>query len=174
MQKILPSLVLMLVCAVVCGLLAAANAVTKDKIAQAEAEKVQKSLTAVFGEDTYTELENTAEDITAVEYITAVYENSKGMLIFDVTADGYAKGGIRALIGINPDGTVASVGIVSLSETPGLGTKINDPAYLSKYTGIVGVKEAPDAISGATYSSKGLKRAVDTALTAFAQQKEVQ
>ncbi|MBR2913716.1 MAG: FMN-binding protein [Oscillospiraceae bacterium] len=168
MQKILPSLVLMLVCAVVCGLLAAANAVTKDKIAQAEAEKVQKSLTAVFGEDTYTELENTAEDITAV------YENSKGMLIFDVTADGYAKGGIRALIGINPDGTVASVGIVSLSETPGLGTKINDPAYLSKYTGIVGVKEAPDAISGATYSSKGLKRAVDTALTAFAQQKEVQ
>ena len=168
MQKILPSLVLMLVCAVVCGLLAAANAVTKDKIAQAEAEKVQKSLTAVFGEDTYTELENTAEDITAV------YENSKGMLIFDVTADGYAKGGIRALIGINPDGTVASVGIVSLSETPGLGTKINDPAYLSKYTGIVGVKEAPDAISGATYSSKGLKRAVDTALTAFAQKKEVQ
>ena len=168
MQKILPSLVLMLVCAVVCGLLAAANAVTKDKIVQAEAEKVQKSLTAVFGEDTYTELENTAEDITAV------YENSKGMLIFDVTADGYAKGGIRALIGINPDGTVASVGIVSLSETPGLGTKINDPAYLSKYTGIVGVKEAPDAISGATYSSKGLKRAVDTALTAFAQQKEVQ
>ncbi|MBR4100611.1 MAG: FMN-binding protein [Oscillospiraceae bacterium] len=168
MQKILPSLVLMLVCAAVCGLLAAANSVTKDKIAQAEAEKVQKSLTAVFGEDTYTELENTAEDITAV------YENSKGMLIFDVTADGYAKGGIRALIGINPDGTVASVGIVSLSETPGLGTKINDPAYLSKYTGIVGVKEAPDAISGATYSSKGLKRAVDTALTAFAQQKEVQ
>lgn len=168
MQKIIPSLVLMLVCAVVCGLLAAANAVTKDKIAQAEAEKVQKSLTAVFGEDTYTELENTAEDITAV------YENSKGMLIFDVTADGYAKGGIRALIGINPDGTVASVGIVSLSETPGLGTKINDPAYLSKYTGIVGVKEAPDAISGATYSSKGLKRAVDTALMAFAQQKEVQ
>ncbi len=168
MQKILPSLVLMLVCAVVCGLLAAANTVTKDKIAQAEAEKVQKSLTAVFGEDTYTELENTAEDITAV------YENSKGMLIFDVTADGYAKGGIRALIGINPDGTVASVGIVSLSETPGLGTKINDPAYLSKYTGIVGVKEAPDAISGATYSSKGLKRAVDTALTAFSQQKEAQ
>lgn len=168
MQKILPSLVLMLVCAVVCGLLAAANAVTKDKIAQAEAEKVQKSLTAVFGEDTYTEIDNTAENITAV------YENSKGMLIFDVTADGYAKGGIRALIGINPDGTVASVGIVSLSETPGLGTKINDPAYLSKYTGIVGVKEAPDAISGATYSSKGLKRAVDTALTAFAQQKEVQ
>ncbi len=168
MQKILPSLVLMLVCAVVCGLLAAANAVTKDKIVQAEAEKVQKSLTAVFGEDTYTEIENTAENITAV------YENSKGMLIFDITSDGYAKGGIRALIGVNPDGTVASVGIVSLSETPGLGTKINDPAYLSKYAGVSDMANAPDAISGATYSSNGLKNAVNAALTAFAQHKEVQ
>ncbi len=168
MQKILPSLVLMLVCAVVCGLLAAANAVTKDKIVQAEAEKVQKSLTAVFGEDTYTEIENTAENVTAV------YENSKGMLIFDITADGYAKGGIRALIGVNPDGTITSVGIVSLSETPGLGTKINDPAYLSKYAGVSDPANAPDAISGATYSSKGLKNAVSTALTAFAQYKEVQ
>ncbi len=168
MQKILPSLVLMLVCAVVCGLLAAANAVTKDKIAQAEAEKVQKSLTAVFGEGTYTELETTAEDITAM------YENSEGMLIFDVTADGYAKGGIRVLIGVNPDGTVAGVGIVSLSETPGLGTKINDPAYLAKYEGVAEAKDAPDAISGATYSSKGLKNAVEAALAAYAQQKEVQ
>lgn len=168
MQKILPSLVLMLVCAVVCGLLAAANLVTKDKIAQAEAEKVQKSLISVFGEDIYTEMENT------VEGITAVYQNSEGMLIYDITADGYAKGGIRALIGVNPDGKVASVGIVSLTETPGLGTKIGDPAYLAKYEGTQGMKDAPDAISGATYSSKGLRNAVDLAVSAFHRKKEVQ
>ena len=168
MQKTLPSLILMLVCAVVCGLLAAANMVTKDKIAQAEAEKVQKSLTAVFGEDTYTELENT------VEGITAVYQKSDGLMIYDITADGYAKGGIRALIGVNAEGTVASVGIVSLAETPGLGTKINDPAYLAQYEGTQGAKDAPDAISGATYSSKGLRNAVDLAIHAFHQTKEVQ
>ena len=168
MQKILPSLVLMLVCAVVCGLLAAANAVTKDKIVQAEADKVQKSLTAVFGEDTYTELSTDAEGITAV------YRNSAGMYIFDITADGYAKGGIRALIGVNPDGTVADIGIVSLAETPGLGTKINDPAYLAAYKGIEGIKAAPDTISGATYSSKGLESAVQAALDAAAQIKEVE
>ncbi len=168
MQKFLPSLVLMLVCAVVCGLLAAANAVTKDKIAQAEAEKVQKSLTAVFGEDTYTEVPSVSEEITAV------YRNSAGMYIFDITVDGYAKDGIRALIGVNPDGTVADIGIVSLAETPGLGTKISDPAYLAAYIGIQGSKAAPDAISGATYSSYGLNCAVDAAISAFTQQKEVE
>ncbi len=168
MQKILPSLVLMLVCAVVCGLLAAANAVTKDKIAQAETDKVQKSLTAVFGVDTYTELSTDAEPVTAV------YRNSAGMYIFDITADGYAKGGIRALIGVNADGTVADIGIVSLSETPGLGTKINDTAYLSQYSGIADTADAPDAISGATYSSRGLRSAVQTALDAMVQIKEVE
>ncbi len=168
MQKFLPSLVLMLVCAVVCGLLAAANAVTKDKIAQTERDKVQNSLISVFGEDTYTELECSLEDITAV------YQNSSGMMIYDITADGYAKDGIRALIGVAPSGTITDIGIVSLSETPGLGTKINNPDYLARYQGINSTMFAPDAISGATYSSNGLKQAVITVLKAHAQLKEVQ
>ncbi len=168
MQKVLPSLVLMLVCAIVCGLLAAANAVTKDKIVQAEADKVQKSLAAVFGEGTYTEIAFDSEEVTAV------YENSAGMYIFDITADGYAKGGIRALIGVNPDGTVADIGIVSLAETPGLGTKINDPAHLTKFIGIQDTADAPDAISGATYSSRGLEAAVQTALDAMAHIEEAE
>lgn len=168
MQKILPSLVLMLVCAVVCGLLAAANAVTKDKIAQAESDKVQNSLISVFGEDTYTEIESNIPDVSAI------YQNSDGMMIYDVTADGYAKGGIRALIGISPNGTIADIGIVSLAETPGLGTKINDPAYLAGYKNMNNPMFFPDAISGATFSSNGLQNAVMTALNAFYQQKEVQ
>lgn len=168
MQKILPALILMAVCAVVCGLLAAANAVTKDKIVQAESHKVQKSLTAVFGEDAYTELPSVSEEITAV------YQNSAGMYIFDITADGYAKDGIRALIGIEPDGTVAGIGIVSLAETPGLGTKISDPAHLAKFSGIQDTADAPDAISGATYSSRGLESAVQTALDVMAQIEEVE
>ncbi len=169
MQKILPSLVLTLVCAIVCGLLALANAVTKDKIAEAEAQKVQDSLIAVFGkESSYTELENTNEAVTAV------YESSSGMLIFDITVSGYNKDGIRTLISVNTDGTVAGLGIVSISETVGLGTRIEDEAFLSKYIGVSDAQEGPDAITGATYSSNGLKNAVDIALHAYADMKEVQ
>ena len=49
-EKLYPALVLTLVCAVVCGLLAAVDLATKGKIVQAESDKVQKSLVAVFGE----------------------------------------------------------------------------------------------------------------------------
>lgn len=168
MQKVLPSLVLTLVCAVVCGLLAAANAVTKDKIAEAEAQKVQDSLIAVFGEGTYTELANTNEAITAV------YQSGSGILIFDITVSGYNKDGIRTLIGVNTDGTVADLGIVSISETAGLGTKIDDEAFLSGYIGVSDAQEGPDAITGATYSSNGLRNAVTIALEAYTTMKEVQ
>ena len=121
-EKLLPSAVLTIVCAVVCGLLAAANAATHDKIVQAEADKVQKSLVRCFGEGTYTPLE------TAFEGVTAVYESTDGLQIYDITADGYSKGGIRALIGIAQDGSIAGIGIVSCGETAGVGTKITDPA----------------------------------------------
>ena len=41
-----PPVVLAVVCACCCGLLAVANSVTKDKIAAAEAASIQESLTS--------------------------------------------------------------------------------------------------------------------------------
>ena len=73
-----------------------------------------------------------------------------GVLIFDITVSGYNKDGIRALIGITQDGTVENLGMVSISETAGLGTKINDKAFLSGYIGAADAAEGPDAITGAT------------------------
>ena len=157
-EKLLPSLVLTLVCAIVCGLLAAVHALTRDKIVQAESDKVQNSLTSVFGRGTYTPLN--------VQYdgVSQVYSNGAGLTIYDITADGYSKGGIRALIGIDENGTVAAVGIVSCEETAGVGTKITDPAYLDGFTGAAGADGYPDMISGATFSSRGIRAAVTLAL----------
>jgi electron transport complex protein RnfG len=164
-EKIIPSLVLTIVCAIVCGLLAVVNLVTKDKIAQAEIDKVQKSLVSVFGEDTYTQIDAQPEGVTAV------YTSQSGLTIFDITADGYSKGGIRALIGFHEDGTIANVGIVSCGETAGVGTKIQDNSYLTQYAGAADSTDYPDLISGATFSSTGLRNAVELAAQAF---KEVQ
>lgn len=160
-KKLMPSLILTLVSAVVCGLLAAANLLTRDKIAQAEADKVQKSLTDVFGEDTYTQLPDTMEGVTAI------YQNSSGITIFDITADGYAKSSIRTLVGINPDGSIADVGIVSCKETAGIGTRILEPDYLTGFSGAADITEYPDLISHATFSSTGLRNAVSLAQEAF-------
>ena len=49
-EKIMPPLVLTLICVIISGLLVLANAATKDKIAQAQQDKLNTSLEALFGE----------------------------------------------------------------------------------------------------------------------------
>ena len=156
-EKILPALVLTIVCAVVCGLLAVVNALTRDKIVQAEADKVQRSLVSVFGEGNYQPLD------MYYEGVSQVYDGN-GLTIYDITVDGYSKNGIRALIGIDDQGEVAAVGIVSCGETAGVGTKVAAPDYLAKFRGAKDESGYPDMISGATFSSKGIRRAVTLAL----------
>lgn len=164
-EKIMPSVVVTLVCAIVCGLLAAVNAATADRIVQAEADKVQRSLAAVFGEDTYTQLEESFENVDGV---STAYRNSKNVTIYDISADGYAKGGIRVLVGIAEDGSVAGVGFVSCGETAGIGTRVTESSYLAGFTGATGEMDYPDMISGATFSSKGLRSAVKLAQACYA------
>lgn len=168
-EKIMPSVVVTLVCAIVCGLLAAVNAATADRIVQAEADKVQRSLAAVFGEDTYTQAETSVEYLTSdYSRVTAIYQNSRNYTIYDVTADGYAKGGIRVLVGIAEDGSVAGVGFVSCGETAGIGTRVTEDSYLAGFSGATGLPDYPDMISGATFSSRGLRDAVQLAQACFA------
>ena len=65
-----------------------------------------------------------------------------------------------------------------MTETPGLGTNVNEPEFLTRFTGIaddvVIVKKTPsadsevEAVTGATYSSKGVAAAVNTAINVYA------
>lgn len=156
-EKLLPSVVLTLVCAIVCGLLAVVNFLTRDKIARAEEDKIRNGLVSVFGERQFEPLDMSFEGVNQVY-------RSEDMLIFDIVTDGYSKGGIHALIGIDEASCVAAVGIVSCGETAGVGTKITAPDYLDKFNGAADESGYPDMISGATFSSKGLRNAVTLAL----------
>lgn len=110
--------------------------------------------------------------------ITKVIRKNDGSLAFEVVVKGY-KEGFDILVGVK-DGAVAGAAIVSVGEeTPGLGTKTNDPAFLDKFKGISGtaviVKSAPaadnevQAVTSATFSSKGVAKAVNIALAAYEQ-----
>ena len=60
--------------------------------------------------------------------------------------------------------------IVSLSETAGLGSRVNDAAYLAQYIGKGGslvFKTDIDGITGATISSKAVLAGVNMAMTAL-------
>ncbi|MBE6854117.1 MAG: FMN-binding protein [Ruminococcus sp.] len=165
-EKIVPPLVLMLICICVSGLLVLANAATKDKIRAAQEEKLKQSLVDVFGEADYQTLEQTYEGVTQV------IRDDKNRVIFDITVDGYAKDGLQLLIGIDESGAVCGISIVSIGETPGLGTKVQGDAFLEQFNGINSAAFTVDTITGATYSSNGMKKAVETVMKTYLENKE--
>lgn len=168
-SKIMPSLVLTIICALAAILLVFSYELTKDRIAEQKQIRFNKSVTALFGETEATLLnENFGEDS-----IQAIAVTSDGKTAIQISADGYAKDGINVLIGIDENGSVSGIEFVSLGETPGLGTKIRDNSdFRKQFYGGSTPDVQIDTISGATFSSNGLKKAVDTALKIYTENKE--
>ncbi|MCH5196284.1 MAG: FMN-binding protein [Oscillospiraceae bacterium] len=117
-----------------------------------------------------------SSDNTIGENIEKVFKKKDGSLAIECVVKGYKKG-FDIMVGVQ-DGTVAGVAIVSVGEeTPGLGTKTNNPDWLGNFKGISGsaeiVKTAPSsdnqvqAVTSATYSSRGVATAVNSALKAY-------
>ena len=73
------------------------------------------------------------------------------------------------MVAMTEDKTVLGVKIVSMSETPGIGTKVDDAEYLSQYAGAdLSLTAADvDVVSGATKSSKAVLNGVIDALEAL-------
>ena len=170
-NMIMPPVVLACVCAVCCGLLAFANSITKDKIAAAEAQAVQDSLSGLPDAGTFEEITDfTAPEMEKVQ-ANALYADENNMAAVLVTADGYNKGGLQVAVGIDSEGKVTGVSFVSVTETPGLGTKVqsNPELLVDDLIGMSSAEEvdSADGITGATFSSKGTYRAVTLALDAY-------
>jgi electron transport complex protein RnfG len=72
------------------------------------------------------------------------------------------------------DDILTGIGITSMKETPGIGTKVAGPGFLGQFRkhGLEGLTLSPrggdiDAVSGATISSTGAVRAVNNAVTLY-------
>lgn len=118
-----------------------------------------------------------ASDNEELSRVTKVIKKNDGRLAYEVTVKGY-KEGYTLLVGVE-NGAVAGVAAVSTGEeTKDLGTKTAEPAYLEQFKGsssavtIVSSKPKNEneiqAVTGATYSSKGVAKAVNIALEAYA------
>lgn len=166
-EKIMPPLVLTLISVIVCVLLVAANEITKEKVVQAQEEKFNNSLSETFGDADYTSVDM---DIDGVNSIT---RDDKGRIIFEVVADGYAKGGLHLLIGFDEQGAVEGISFLSIGETPGLGTKVQeDKSFLDQFIGTSSTDYDFSVITGATYSSNGMKSAINLAVNSYNEHKE--
>lgn len=162
-------LVLFIICALVALLLSVVNELTKDKIAENTQLRMDESVAAIFGKGITTK----AVDKSFEAPVKTVYE----VIDADGTLQGYAvyvvpkgfKGGIEMMVGVTLGGNCKSVEIISMSETPGVGTKVGETDFLSQYHnkgGELVLNEDIDAVASATISSRAVNNGVNAAIKA--------
>ena len=100
---LVPPLVLALICAVCCAFLALANHVTKDKIAAAEADAIQTSLKQLPDAGDFEKVADFTPQNNEKASATGLYQDEKGQYAVLVTADGYNKGGLQVVIGVDKE-----------------------------------------------------------------------
>ncbi|WP_028514973.1 FMN-binding protein [Ruminococcus flavefaciens] len=168
-DKVKPTVVLTIICVIASLLLVFAYELTKDSIAEQKSQKFSSSVEALFGK-TESKVVNIKCGYDEIQTI-AVTPDKK--TVIQVITDGYSKDGINILVGFDAQGIISGIEFVSLGETPGLGSKVRDEAdFRKQFYGLSQPSDSFDAISGATFSSNGMKHAVDTALKAYNENKE--
>lgn len=174
-----PVLSLFIICFVVALCLSVVNFYTCDVIAQRaiqDAATVRKQVLPAA--DFFTEKKDWIPRDASSSIIREVYLGTASGkpvgLVCTAWSKGYA-GEIKVLVGIGLDGTITGVQVIEQKETPGLGAKTKEAAFVRQYqnkkigTKWVVVKKKPvseqeiQAISGATISSKAVTLAVQMA-----------
>ena len=170
MKKQLPGWAVLLIITLVAGLaLGGTNALTKDPIDAAAAEKTNRAIAQVL------------PHFTAVEYNEEghYYKATDGEALvgyaIESTTVGFG-GNLSLIVGITPDGVVYNTSVLSHAETPGLGAKCNtDAKFMAQWEGFdpsaksLSVKKDGgdvDAITASTITSRAYTEAVKNAVNA--------
>lgn len=168
-----PTVSLFIICLVVAVLLGGTNELTKEPIAQLQAQKADEAKMEVCPD--------------AVRF-----DGQKGMEIeiyrgFDKDGNhvGYAipsshkgyGGEIEIMVGINTQGEITGVSILSINETPGLGMNATKDSFTNQFLRTVPdngftakddpQKEKIDALTGATITSEAVSQAVNKAVDVY-------
>ena len=164
------TLTLLLICAVVAGILAAVNSITAPIIAASKEAKTQAAISAVLpggGE----KIDFAGADKTGM--VLEVYASETGYAV-KVAPSGFG-GAITMMVGIDTEGKVLGISIISHAETPGLGAVAaantdKGTDFRNQFAGLIAGITIGDgdnqieAISGATISSQAIVDGVNAAL----------
>ena len=161
------ALTLLAITAVVAAALAGVNSITAPAIAELTAQKTQEAIQAVLpggGE---------AAEFPATDLVSKVYASETGYAV-EVTPGGFDNT-ITMMVGVDNDGKVLGISVVSHTETAGLGavaaaaTSAGE-AFRAQFVGASGSVSVSkdggdiDAITGATITSRAVCAGVNAAL----------
>ena len=159
-------LTLCVITALVGALLAGVNALTKDRIAENNIKAMNEAIAVIFGECETSELQypHANETVKSIYTVSSSGEHLGYCVL--VTPKGYG-GTMELMVGLNPDGSLKQVSVVSHGETTGIGTKVLSEGYMGQYIGAESDADVDgvDAVSGATRSTNGLKSGIKAALS---------
>ena len=173
-QIIKPTLVLVIVCAVISAALAVTynftgvaelgNGYTSGEIMEFSADALPKA-------DSLTQIEFEDENLL----FAYKADNGEGLALI-VNGKGYSSDGITMMVGFNMNGEVQGIHIIAQSETPGIGDKVanNETEYLENFVGNTKENISADVVSGATRTSNGIIDGVKKATELFEKLKEVE
>lgn len=180
MKNLKPTIVLTCITTIVAILLTVTHTFTYVDTSGIITDKLMNACVETMGEGDFrivTDWQAEGYKIAKPDNIEKMIKKSDGTVAFEIITNGYAKGGLDMLVAMNGDGSVKAISVVSLSETPGLGTKVQDSGFLAQFenksTQLTVVKRAPSsdaeiqAVTGATRSSNGVTAAVNIALEVY-------
>ncbi|MBF0125326.1 MAG: RnfABCDGE type electron transport complex subunit G [Magnetococcales bacterium] len=182
--------VLMVTGAVATALLAGTDQLTSTRIAEAKRQETLSMLAQVLppgfdnepDRDTVTlsDPRLNRKNTPVVFYRAARGDDYLGAAFVVTAPDGYS-GEISIMIAVRTDGRLQSVQVVTHKETPGLGDKISDPAWLGRFAGQSltssrwAVKKDGgdfDQFAGATISPRAVVNAVKRGLGFFVENQQ--
>jgi len=145
-------IVLGLIAAISAGLLGGVNDFTSKVIAENTLKIVNEARKEVLPEATSFK-EDEAKEADGMQYIPGFNDAGEVVgYVASVTEAGYG-GDINFVVGIDKDAKVTGLNVVTSSETPGLGAKINEKEWQEHWIGKDATYEfnkSVDAFAGAT------------------------
>ena len=171
--KFKPTIVLTSICIIVALLLSCVNVITAPAIAKQEERKAKAALYSAYNggnnvEFTLLSAEELAEFSIPTE-ITEIHSASAGGYVF-VGITGSYGGDIKIAVGVNADGAITGIKVVSNNDTPNKvqGVLNAIEGVKGKYNGQNKDNFAPVIVAGSTVSSDACALIVDASLRAFA------
>ena len=154
--------------------LAGVNSITAPKIEQLNAEKTQQAIETVLPGGFDTQITDYTDDTGLV---TNVYSGANGYA-FEVTPAGFDNT-ITMMVGVDHDGKVLGISIVSHTETSGLGavaaaSTSAGESFRGQFVGMSGSVSVTkdggevDSLTGATITSRAVCTGVNAALACAA------
>ena len=162
---------LLAICVVMAAALGAVNSITAPMIEQLKYEKTQQAVSAVL------EGGGDAVDFPETANVSAVYQGANGYAV-EVTPTGFG-GTITMMVGVDNEGYVSGISVISHAETAGLGDVAAAKTtagenFRGQFVGLSGTVSVTkdggqvEAITSATITSRAICAGVNTALALVA------